>query len=111
MRARGQSTLRAQGPDGLTWAADVAEAEEEEDENGEIRCQKMRKTYRNDLLSMRNKTNWKGERLPERRRSSSPTPVNLEGGEREGLSEARDAQGRIALAHGRDLDHSGGRWQ
>ena len=39
-----------------------------------------------------------------------PTAANSEGSEWEGLSEARDARGRIALAQGRDFNLSRGRW-
>ena len=38
VRARGQSTLRAQGPEGLTRGADITGAEEEEGVNGGNQC-------------------------------------------------------------------------
>ena len=52
----GLSTLCAQGPGGLTRAADIAGAEEEEDENNESKCQKREKIHENGPLPTRNKT-------------------------------------------------------
>ena len=54
----------AQRPNGLTRAAELTGAKEEEGVNGKSKCQKRGKMHENNPLPMRNKTKYKGERLP-----------------------------------------------